>query len=105
MAAIRLVAEEWLEENQDEMFHCPHQPGKLMISKNGCAKRYLQAGKEKDQDPMRGDFFYYNYKMGLTVCRNCSIGKRMKVTLAPSERRPRRRLRRDLVNHGRVHLQ
>ena len=25
MAAIRFVAEEWLEKNQDEMFHCPHQ--------------------------------------------------------------------------------
>ncbi len=105
MAAIGFVAEEWLEKNQDEMFLCPHQPGKLMISKNGCAKRHLQAGKEKEQDSMRGDFFYYNYRMGLTLCRNCSIGKRLTVThAAANERRPRRRLRRDLFNHGRSHL-
>ncbi len=104
MAAIRFVAEEWLEKNQDEMFHCPHQPGKLMISKNGCAKRHLQAEKEKDQDSMRGDF-YYSYKMGLALCRDCSIGKRLTPILAANEGRPRRRPRRDLVKHRRAHLQ
>jgi hypothetical protein len=105
MAASRLVIEEWLEKNQHAMFHCPHQPGKLMISPNACAKRHLQAEKEEYQDPMKGDFFHYAYKMGLALCRNCSIGKRLTPTLAASERRPRRRLRRDLVSHGRAHLQ
>ncbi len=105
MAASRLVAEEWLEKNQQEMFHCPHQPGKLVISKNACAKRHLQAEKEEYQDPLKGDFFHYAYKMGLSLCRDCSIGKRLTPTLAANESRPRRRPRRDLVNHGRIHLQ
>ena len=100
MAASQLVAEKWLEKNQHEMFYCPHQPGKLMISKNACAKRHLQAGKEEYQDLMKGDLFNYTYKRGLALCRECPIGKRLALSPAANEPRPRRQPRGTFVNHG-----
>jgi hypothetical protein len=106
MAASQLVAEKWLEKNQQEMFYCPHQPGKLMISKNACAKRHLQAGKEEFQDLMKGDLFNYTYKRGLALCRECPIGKSLALSPAARESHPRRHPRGTFVNHGwKTHLQ
>jgi hypothetical protein len=100
------MAEKWLEKNQHEMFYCPHQPGKLMISKNACAKRHLQAGKEEYQDLMKGNLFNYTYKRGLALCRECSIGRRLAPSPAANEPRPRRHPRGNFVNHGwKTHLQ
>jgi hypothetical protein len=91
MATRQPVAEEWLERNHKEMFYCPYQPGNLMISKNACSKRYGIAREESYQDLLKGDFFHYSYKRGLSRCRDCPIGK--KLSLSPGANKSPDRLR------------
>ncbi len=86
MGGNQLAVKEWLAKNQQEMISCPYQPGNLVISKNACSKRYWMGRKEDYQDPMRGDFFHYIYKRGLSLCRACLIGKRL--ALASKEAKP-----------------
>jgi hypothetical protein len=75
MGERQLAVKEWLAKNQQEMICCPYQPGNLMISKNACSKRYWMGRKEEYQDLMKGDFFQYAYKRGLSLCRTCPIGE------------------------------
>ncbi|MBI5967349.1 MAG: hypothetical protein HY882_05775 [Deltaproteobacteria bacterium] len=77
MVANQRAVKEWLAKNHPEMISCPNQPGKLMISKNACAKRYWMSRQEKYQDLAKGDFFYYAFKKGLSLCRDCPIGKKL----------------------------
>ncbi len=96
----QLTVKEWLAKNQQQMISCPYQPGNLMISKNACSKRYWMGRKEDYQDLMRGDFFHYTYKRGLSVCRECPIGKRVasaSKTAKSSSRPPARNAR---ASHG-----
>jgi hypothetical protein len=73
-----MLAESWLAENYEGMIHCPYQPGQLMISKSACIKRYATAQEDKAADPMKGgNVFFYNLKRGLSVCRDCPIGRRL----------------------------
>lgn len=67
----------WLEKNRQEMICCPYQPGQLMISKQSCSKRYEIGQREDFDDLMRGDVFNYAYKKGLSLCRNCPLGKKL----------------------------
>ncbi len=67
----------WLQKNQNQMFYCPHQPGQLWISKHACMKRYLTGQREDLADLMKGDLFNYTYKRGLSLCRECPIGKKL----------------------------
>ena len=77
MGGRQLAVKEWLAKNQQEMICCPYQPGRLMISKNACSKRYWMGRKEDYQDLIKGDFFHYIYKRGLSLCRACPIGKQV----------------------------
>jgi hypothetical protein len=92
------VAEEWLEKNQKEMFYCPYQPGNLMLSKNACSKRYWIARDENYQDLLKGDFFHYSYKRGLSLCRDCPIGKQLSLAPAPNQSHARLRTRNTRAN-------
>jgi len=70
------VAEYWLAEHKDAIIHCPYQPGQLKILKNACIKRYLASQKDKSINPMTGQsFFQYTVKNGLSLCKECPIGK------------------------------
>jgi hypothetical protein len=100
MAARQLVAEEWLEKNQQEMFYCPYQPGNLMISKNACSKRYWIAHEENNQDFLKGDFFHYSFKRGLSVCRDCPIGKQLSLSHVANKPQTRLRARNNRSNRG-----
>ena len=94
----QVAVKEWLAKNQEDMVCCPHQPGKLMISKSACAKRYWMARDEDYQDLMKGDVFNYSYKRGLSLCRECSIGKQM-----AREYKPAKLLSRPQARNGRPH--
>jgi len=80
MANGQIGAREWLAKNQREMICCPNQPGKLMISKSACSKRHMISRKENLNDMMKGDLFNYAYKTGLSLCRECPIGKKLAVS-------------------------
>jgi hypothetical protein len=90
MGKSQMEVKEWLAKNQQEMICCPYQPGNLMISKNACSKRYWMGQKEDYQDLMKGDVFNYAYKRGLSLCRECSIGKELARAskVAKSDSRP-----------------
>jgi len=74
MAQSHYVAENWLTKNQREMITCPYQPGQLKISKNACLKRHRVAQKDPGNF-IREDFFNYTLKKGLSLCRDCQIGR------------------------------
>ena len=80
-----LAVKEWMVKNQEDMVSCPYQPGNLVISKVACAKRYWMARNEDYQDLMKGDVFNYTYKRGLTLCRECSIGKQLAREFKPAK--------------------
>ncbi|MEM2983241.1 MAG: hypothetical protein QXH17_08780 [Candidatus Bathyarchaeia archaeon] len=65
-----------MEENREEMILCPHQPGYLRISKNGCVRRYLAAQEKAFESISKNDPFYYVLKVGMEKCISCKIGRR-----------------------------
>ena len=77
MGESQRAVKEWLAKNHEDMVSCPYQPGNLMISKSACARRYWMGRNEDYQDLMKGDVFNYSYKRGLSLCRECSIGKQL----------------------------
>jgi len=93
MGKSQTEVKEWLAKNQQEMICCPYQPGNLMISKNACSKRYGMGQKEDYQDLMKGDVFNYAHKRGLSLCRECPIGKELALAskVAKSYSRPQAR--------------
>ncbi len=80
MTELQRVAKQWLVKNQRKMVSCPYQPGQLMISKNACSKRYILARRENPADLLKGDLFHYTYKRGLSLCRDCRIGKKLALS-------------------------
>lgn len=70
------IANEWLVRNQRKLVSCPYQPGQLTISRNACAKRYILGRKENPADLLKGDLFHYTFKRGLSLCRECPIGRK-----------------------------
>jgi hypothetical protein len=60
----------------------------LMISKSSCIKRYLTSRRENLGDLLKRDFFHYNYMRGLSVCRDCPIGKKLAVARPAARFRP-----------------
>jgi len=70
-------AERWLMQNQQRMVNCPHQPGNLVISQNACSKRHIEGRRKKLNGPLREDLFYHNFLRGLSLCRRCSIGRKI----------------------------
>ena len=96
----QVAVKEWLAKNQEDMVCCPHQPGKLMISKSACAKRYWMARDEDYQDLMKGDVFNYSFKRGLSLCRECSIGKQLAREFKAAKAYPRPPARNGRPHHG-----
>jgi len=86
LAQNKVTTDKWLAKNREDMFVCPKQPGQLMISKASCSKRYTMSRRENLKDLLKGDFFQYIYMKGLSVCRDCPIGK--KLTPARPASRP-----------------
>ena len=66
----------WLAQNRNSLIDCPNQPGNLLISKNACTKRH-KASLDPTQKIYSEDFFGYALQQGLSLCRNCQIGKRL----------------------------
>jgi hypothetical protein len=74
------VANDWLKEKQPGMINCPHQPGRLVISKNACMSRHMISQQEQFKIIRnREDLFHYTVKMGLAKCRECPIGEQLSV--------------------------
>lgn len=71
MAKTQHVMEEWLAQNRHRLVNCAHQPGNLLISKQGCQARREKAKKQNLGDSMQGDFFDYIHKKGLAICLTC----------------------------------
>lgn len=67
---------EWLDKNRDLMINCPNQPGKLLISKNACSKRH-KASLNPDLKIYAEDFFRFAFQQGLSLCRDCRMGRRL----------------------------
>jgi hypothetical protein len=88
LAQNRIVADKWLAKNRRDMIVCPNQPGQLMISKSSCSKRYMMSRKENLSELMKGDFLQYIYMKGLSVCRDCPIGKKLAIPRPPARFRP-----------------
>ncbi len=80
MTDLQIVAKEWLARNQRKMVCCPYQPGQLVISKSACSKRYLLGKRENPADLMKGDLFHYTFNRGLSLCRDCPIGKKLSIS-------------------------
>ena len=68
-------AETWLVKNQNRMISCPYQPGNLFISRNACLKRYRNGDRQTLRNPLYDDTLAYQWKMGISVCRKCPIGR------------------------------
>jgi len=94
-----LAVKEWLAKNQQEMICCPNQPGNLMISKNACSKRYWMGRNEDYQDLMKGDVFNYSYKRGLSLCRECPVGKELALASKANKSDSRSPARNARSNH------
>ncbi len=88
MAQKKVTVDKWLAKNRGDMIVCPNQPGQLTISKASCAKRYTMSRRENLKELLKGDFFQYIYMRGLTVCRECPIGKKLTVARPASRPRP-----------------
>jgi len=100
MGESQVAVKEWLVKNQEDMVSCPNQPGNLMLTKSACAKRYWMARNEDYQDLMKGDVFNYTYKRGLSLCRECSIGKQMAREIKPAKLLARPQSRNGRPHHG-----
>ena len=85
MAPHAISAKAWLTKNRGEMFVCPHQPGQLTISKYACSKRHLM-GKQEDLATLQkgSDPLNYSLVRGLSLCRECSIGRKLSVKQKPA---------------------
>lgn len=76
---ILLEAEDWPAENGKGMVPWPYQPGRLPVSEKVCTKRHQVAQTEKSMHLLKSedDIFSLKLKKGLSLCRNCPMGKRL----------------------------
>jgi hypothetical protein len=74
----QISVKSWLARNKGEMIVCPYQPGQLTISKNACSRRHL-IGRQEDLGELQkgNDPLNYSYVRGLSLCRECPIGKKL----------------------------
>ena len=79
MAEKQVATNQWLAKNKRDMIVCPNQPGQLMISKSSCSKRYIMSRRKDLKDLLKWDFYQYIYFRGLSVFRDCPVGKKMAV--------------------------
>ena len=57
-----------------ELIQCPRQPGRLRISKQACALRYLKAQEAARRKAFANKLFV-SYRWGLELCRTCPEGR------------------------------
>ena len=88
LAQNQIGTDKWLAKNRRDMIVCPNQPGQLMISKSSCSKRYQMSRRENLNELLKGDFFQYIYMKGLSVCKDCPIGKKLAVSRPVARFRP-----------------
>jgi len=88
LAQKQVTTDQWMTKNRGDMIVCPNQPGQLVISKTSCSKRYAMSRREDLKDILKGDFFHYTYMRGLTVCRDCPIGKKLSAIRPSARPRP-----------------
>jgi hypothetical protein len=88
LAQKQFTVDRWLARNREDMIVCPNQPGQLTISKTSCSKRYIMSRRENLKELLKGDFFQYLYMRGLSVCRDCPIGKKLSVGRSAARPRP-----------------
>jgi hypothetical protein len=79
MAYTYATADTWLRENGKRMIECPLQPGQLKISKDACTKRYMVAQEEdlEEEIKRKNGLFAAALLKGLSLCRECPIGKHL----------------------------
>jgi hypothetical protein len=65
-----------------ELILCPRQPGKLWISKEACALRYLKAQGIRRKRSARSIGMVQ--RSGLEICRTCPDGRRYAVETSGS---------------------
>jgi len=73
----QLDTEAWLRKNPNALFECPNQPGKLKLTPQACAKRYLTANEPRWANIGAEPFPIFVFKMNLIPCRNCKTGAEM----------------------------
>jgi hypothetical protein len=88
LAQKQVTVDRWLARNRGDMIVCPNQPGQLTISKSSCSRRYIMSRRENLKELLKGDFFQYIYMRGLSVCRDCPIGKKLSVGRSAARPRP-----------------
>ena len=77
--------ETWLERNRDHLISCPFQPGGLRISEKVCLKRYILGSRRKWAK--FGNWAELETGMGLSRCKVCPIGERLKAKYEREEAR------------------
>jgi hypothetical protein len=70
-----------------ELIQCPRQPGRLRISKQACALRYLKAQEARRRKTF-GDRLAASSRWGLELCRNCPEGRHNAKKMSTSRKRP-----------------
>jgi hypothetical protein len=80
----KVTTEKWLAKIRD-MIVCPKQPGQLTISK--APVRVHHEPKENLKELLKGTFQYI-YMRGLSVCRDCPIGKKLSIACLSARPRP-----------------
>ena len=73
----QIDTEAWLKNNPMELFECPNQPGKLKLTPQACAKRYVTANEPRWSNIGAEPFPIFVFKMNLIPCRNCKTGEQM----------------------------
>ncbi|MCU0555541.1 MAG: hypothetical protein MUF17_12380 [Syntrophales bacterium] len=76
MRDIQRQMSEWISRNRRDLIRCPHQPGNLLITRQGCHRRQTRARKEDLTNVMQGDVMDYIYRQGLSICLTCTAAKR-----------------------------
>jgi len=74
------LEEAWLEKNKNQLISCPLQPGSLRIFEKVCLKRHIlgrtaKVNKISDWTEVQ--------KISLSTCKDCPIGKRLKIKYEP----------------------
>lgn len=67
----------WKRDSQlpvGEIILCPRQPGNLKISRGACGRRHLQSLRTIYFESLLGNSPFWD---GYSLCRKCSIGKRI----------------------------
>jgi len=67
----RLGLNEWALNKQQEVIHCPYQPGELKISKGACPKRFQFSWNIRRERKGIGES---SDRRGFSLCRKCPIG-------------------------------